>query len=94
MDWKLGVLTEPHIDAALDACEGMRGDPLDPDPKPVTIINPASSLKSFAEGLRRDLHAPWVEKHWVIHSLGAGMLEPMIDPNTGKSIDPVKKKNR
>ena len=98
MDWKLGVLTEARIDAVLNACQGMRGivvpDPLDPDPRPVTIINPASSLKTFAEDLRRDLREPWVEKHWVVHSLGAGMLEPMIDPNTGKVIDPVKKKDQ
>ena len=98
MDWKLGVLTESRIDAVLNACQGMRGivvpDPLDPDPKPVTIINPASSLKTFAEDLRRDLREPWVEKHWVDHSLGAGMLEPMIDPNTGKVIDPVNKKDQ
>ncbi len=97
MDWKLGVLTESRLDEALDACQGLKGvivpDPLDPDPKPVTIINPASSLKTFAEDLRRDLREPWVEKHWVEHSLGAGMLEPMIDPNTGKVFDPVEKKN-
>ena len=98
LDWKLGVLTEARLDAVLDACQDLKGvivpDPLDPDPKPVTIINPASSLKTFVEDLRWDLREPWVEKHWIEHSLGAGMLEPMVDPTTGKVIDPVRKKGQ
>ena len=96
MDWKLGILTEARLDEVLDACRGMKGiivpDPLDPEPEPVTIINPASSLKTFAEDLRRDLREPWVEQHWIKHSLGAGVVEPQKDPNTGKVFIPFKKK--
>ena len=97
MDWKLGVLTELRIDEVLDSCRGMKGiivpDPLDPDPQQVTIINPASSLKTFAEDLRRDLREPWVETHWVKHSLGAGVIEPTKDPETGEVVIPLVEKN-
>jgi len=97
MDWKLGILTESRIDEVLDSCRGMHGiivpDPLDPDPQQVTIINPASSLKTFAEDLRRDLREPWVEAHWVKHSLGAGVIEPTKDPETGEVVIPLVEKN-
>ena len=67
--------------------------PLDPDPQQVTIINPASSLKTFAEDLRRDLREPWVEAHWVKNSLGAGVIEPTKDPETGEVVIPLVEKN-
>ena len=85
----------------LDACRGMKEiivpDPLDPDPQPVTVIQPATSLKTFAEDLRRDLREPWVEQHWVEqhwveHALGAGVVEPIEDPNTGQLFEPLKKR--
>jgi hypothetical protein len=80
MDWKLGVLTEAKIAVALDACRGLKGlvvpEPLDPDPRKVTVIEPAS-LKSFAEQLRRDLREPWVERYWQKHPIGASVVEPI-----------------
>ena len=83
MDWKLGVLTESRIDAALDACCGRKGivvpDPLDPDPPKVTIVKPAS-LKTFAEQLRQELQEPWIEQYWREHPIGSGVLEPIEYP--------------
>jgi hypothetical protein len=84
MDWKLGVLTEAQIDAALAACRDLKGivvpSPLDPAPKKITISESAS-LKSFAEQLRRDLREPWVEAYWRKNPLGAGVLEPIEYPD-------------
>ena len=42
----------------------------------MTIIEP-SSLKSFAEQLRRDLREPWVERYWQKHPIGAAVVEPI-----------------
>ena len=84
MDWKLGVLTEAKIDAALEACRELKGivvpAPLDPHPKKTTIVEPAS-LKSFAEQLRKDLKEPWVEDYWRKNPIGVGVLEPIEYPN-------------
>ena len=80
MDWKLGALTEEQIDRTLNACQGLKGrivpDPLDPDPKKTTIVEPAS-LKTFAEQLRSDLRKPWVEAYWRKNPIGVGVLEPI-----------------
>ena len=87
MDWKLGILTEKRIDEILDASRGLKGtivpDPLDPDPERLTIVE-AATLKTFAEKIHRDLREPWVEAHWKKNTLGAGVVEPLIDPATGK----------
>ena len=70
MDWKLGTLTDAKIDAALAACQGLKGiavpELLDPDPKKVTSVEPAS-LKTFAEELRRELRQPSLEEYWRLH---------------------------
>ena len=67
MDWKLGVLTEAKIDAALDACSGLKGrivpEPLAMEPKKKIAFSPAT-LKTFAEKLRKDLREPWMEDFW------------------------------
>ena len=80
MDWKLGVLTEAKIDAALEACGGRRGivvpDPVDPDPPKVTIVKPAS-LKTFGEQLRRELREPWIEEHLRKNPHGVGVVDPI-----------------
>ena len=34
----------------------------------------------------------WVEQHWVEHALGAGVVEPIEDPNTGQLFEPLKKR--
>ena len=79
MDWKLGTLTEAKIDSALIACRGLKGrvvpQPLDPDPKRVTIVAPAS-LKTFAEELRRELRHPSIEAYWRQHPTGIVVVEP------------------
>ena len=79
MDWKLGTLTEPEIDMALKACQGLEGrvvpQPLDPDPKIVTIVMPAS-LKTFAEELRRELRRPSIEEYWRRHPTGIVVVTP------------------
>ena len=76
MDWKLGVLTDEKIDAALDACRDLHGiiapEPLDENPKVLAALGDAASLKSLAEQLRRDLHEPWVEKYWEKNPAGSG----------------------
>jgi len=86
MDWKLGTLTEAKIDAALVACRGLKGrvvpQPLDPDPKRVTIVAPAS-LKTFAEELRRELRHPSIEAYWRQHPTGIVVVEP-DQMSTGK----------
>ena len=91
MDWKLGVLTDAKIDASLEACRGLKGavvpDPLDPDPKKVTIVK-AASLKTFAEQLRRDLHEPWVEDYWCRHQLGAGVTDPIDYEHRAEEASP------
>ena len=67
MDMKLGKLTEQKIDMVLDECrnKGLRGtivdDPLDPDPKATDCCHEPSSLKTFAEELRREIRNPWLE---------------------------------
>jgi len=77
MDWKLGVLTDDKIDAALDACRDLHGivapEPLDANPKLLAAPGEAASLKSLAEELRRDLREPWVERYWEKHPIGSGM---------------------
>ena len=69
-DWKLGALTEAKIDAALAACQGLKGIAvpwlLDPAPRSVTVVEPAS-LKTFAEELRRELRQPALEQYWREH---------------------------
>ena len=86
-DWKLGVLTEEKIDAALEACHGLKGvivpDPLSENPPAIGIVKPAS-LKTFAEKLRRELRDPWIEDHWKKNPLGASVVDPLVDQKTGK----------
>ena len=84
MDWKLGVLTEAKIDAALEACRDLRGivvpDPLagHPNKAPPTGLHVApASLKTFADQLRRDLREPWLERYWQQHPSGVGFFEPI-----------------
>ena len=84
MDWKLGVLTEAKIDAALEACRDLRGivvpDPLagHPNKAPPTGLHVApASLKTFADQLCRDLREPWLERYWQQHPSGVGFFEPI-----------------
>ncbi|MDA0991768.1 MAG: hypothetical protein O3A51_13585 [Verrucomicrobia bacterium] len=88
MDWKLGVLTETKIDAALTASRGRRGilvpDPLSETPQKFPGFDPAS-LKTFSEQLRRELNEPWIEKFWQDNPIGVGTLEPESDETVEQS---------
>ncbi|MFH0962748.1 MAG: hypothetical protein V2A58_01905, partial [Planctomycetota bacterium] len=69
MDMKLCTLTEGRIDEALEECArlGLKGTivdaPLDPDPNLTDCCHTPSSLKVFAEQLRREIRSPYLEKH-------------------------------
>ena len=60
-------------------------DPLDENPKQLTIVKPAS-LATFAEKLRRDLREPWVETYWQEHPVGTGVgpIDYALRPETQK----------
>ena len=79
MSWKLGRLTEAQIDSALSDCRGLEGSivprPLDPKPRQVTIVAPAS-LKTFAEELRKELRQPQLANYWTTHPEGTVLVEP------------------
>ena len=69
MDMKLGKLTEDRIDAALEECKarGLRGtvldDPLNPAPQQSDICHAPSSFKLFAEQLRKEVRAPYLDQY-------------------------------
>ena len=99
MDWKLGELNEAKIDAALQACQGLRGviivDPLDPDPPRRGYFEKPTTLKTFAEQLRRELRQPWIEKFWEDNPVGVHVLieneQEKEDPSHGTEDEENKK---
>ena len=68
MDMKLGKLTEEKIDSILQECKekNLKGtivdDPLDPEPVQTDCCHEPSSLKTFAEELRREIKEPYLEE--------------------------------
>jgi len=71
MDLKLGRLTQEKIDSVLKECKdrNLKGtivdNPLDPAPIQTDCCNDPSSLKVFAEQLRRELTDPYLEEYSV-----------------------------
>src|SRR5262249_6397246 len=84
-DLKLGRLTEPRIDEALDACRDLRGS-IEPDPMtehPVAVWpNPPAWFRPDADQLRRERREPWLEAHWRANPAGFA-IGPLPNPGAG-----------
>jgi hypothetical protein len=84
MDFKLGRLTEAHIDELLEECRGLKGawlkDPMAPEGENIHPWPGSATLLTFANQLRAELTDPRLEDIWRSvpkqeGSWGYGMVE-------------------